>query len=161
MTRALLAILIAMAFASAATALSPGEAGKIVVLIGQLSPEIGEIAFDDEEADQWFEDDAAYEQRITKAGFTRESWKAGFDAVVKGYFALIPQAQIDAMMNAARVQLAQSASLSAEQKAEVAAEFEQHVAKVQRYRDEGRSAADAVRPFAGRLKTLIDSGSED
>src|SRR5262249_48143553 len=89
-----------------AFALSPGGAKKVVELVEKLEPEHGKIAYDEEEADQWFEDDSAGAGLIGKAGFSREGWKAAFDAVLQGYIALVPQGEIDAKLGAIKARLA-------------------------------------------------------
>jgi hypothetical protein len=136
-----------------AVALSPAEAEKVIVLVEQLEPEHGQIAYDEDEADQWFEGDT--EGRIEKAGFTRESWKAAFDATLQGYLALLPQSEIDAKLGAVKASLDGASGLSADQKAAVQALYHEQVAAIRTYRLNGQKHMNIVRPLATRLAPLI------
>ena len=70
--------------------LTVDEAQKITELLVSLSPDLGAFAYDEEEADRWFDEDAATGGRIAAAGFNRESWKEAVDATFRGYLATIP-----------------------------------------------------------------------
>lgn len=155
-----LLIAFAVVFSTAAIAVSPGEAERVVALVERLAPDLGEIAYDDEEADRWFEDDSANAQLIGKAGFTRESWQEAFDAVMKGYFALVPRAELEAKLNSVRARLSQAQHLSPEQQEEVVASFDKQVTIIHTYREEGRAYTDAVRPLVSRLDPLVSSGMD-
>jgi hypothetical protein len=136
-----------------AVALSLLDAEKVIALIEKLEPEHGQIAYDEDEADQWFEADST--GLIEKAGFTRESWKEAFDAVLQGYIALVPQSEIDAKLGAMKAHLDSASGLSAEQKAAVQALYHEQVAIIRTYRANGQKHVDVVRPLAARLEPLI------
>jgi hypothetical protein len=141
-----------------AFALSPGEAEKVIELVEKLEPDHGKIAYDEEEADQWFEDDSA--GLIENAGFSRESWKAAFDALMEGHIALVPQGEFDAKLGALKARLESASGLSAEQRAAVTAAFDEQIAVIRTYREKGRKHMDVVRPLAARLEPLIMPDSE-
>lgn len=141
-----------------AFALSAGEAQKVIELVEKLEPDRGKIAYDEEEADQWFEDDSA--GLIEKAGFSREGWKEAFDAVMQGYLALVPQSEFDAKLSVIKTRLESASGLSAEQKAAVQAMFDEQVVAIHTYRQNGRQHMDVVRPLAARLKPLIMPDSD-
>jgi hypothetical protein len=141
-----------------ASALSAGEAQKVVELVEKLEPDHGKIAYDEEEADQWFEDDSA--GLIEKAGFSRQSWKEAFDALMQGYLALVPQSEVDAKLAEIKTRIESAADISAEQKAAVQALFDEQVAAIRTYRENGQKHMDVVRPLAARLKPLVMPDSE-
>jgi hypothetical protein len=136
-----------------AFALSPGEAKKVVELVEKLEPDHGKIAYDEEEADQWFEDDSA--GLIEKAGFSRESWKTAFDAVMQGYMALVPQSEVDATLGEIKTRFESATGLTVEQKAALQAMYDEQVAIILAYREKGREHMDVVRPLAARLEPLV------
>lgn len=136
-----------------ASALSPGEAEKVVELIEKLEPDHGKVAFDEEEADQWFENDGA--GLIEKAGFSPQSWKAAFDALMQGYIALVPQGEVDAKLGAIKTRLESASGLSAEQRAAVQEMYDESVAAIRTYRQNGQKHVDVVRPLAARLEPLV------
>lgn len=136
-----------------ALALSPGEAQKVVELLEKLESEHGMIAYDEEEAGQIFEDDR--EGLIEKAGFSRESWKTAFDAVMQGYMALVPQSEVDATLGEIKTRFESATGLTVEQKAALQAMYDEQVAIILAYREEGREHMDVVRPLAERLEPLV------
>jgi hypothetical protein len=136
-----------------AIALTPGEAEKVIALVEKLEPDHGKIAYDEDEAGQWFEDDSA--GLIEKAGFTRESRKAAFDALLQGYIALVPQSEIDAKLGAVKASIESASGLPAEQRAAVQAAYDEQVAIIRTYRENGKKHVDVVRSFAARLEPLI------
>jgi hypothetical protein len=154
---ATLSLALATALTTQASALTDQEAATVVTLIERLQPELGPIAYDEEEAEIWFARDAVRERLIVKAGFTRQSWRAAFDATMRGYIATIPQARIDALFKQMRQRLEQAPRMTAEQRATavefVAAERE----RLDAIRTAGRPDAEVVRPFSARLSRLMES----
>ena len=82
---ALLAVLSVAGFDKVALALTSREASSVVDLIEKLTTDFGDFAYDDSEADQWFEKDAESKKLITKAGFNQKSWKTAVDETMKGF----------------------------------------------------------------------------
>lgn len=148
-------------FAVPARALTADEAERVVQLLGELEPELGRLTYDEEEADQWFDDDSAFEGRIVKAGFTRESWKKALDATFKGYLATIPEDEFEAKVTGLTERL-ENSDLTAEQKAEMLSFVETKIAETRALRAQGEQYADTVRPYAGQLQELLadDEGGQ-
>ena len=144
-------------FVLPARALTMDEVGKVVQLLGELEPDLGRLAYDDEEADQWFDDDADLDGRIAKAGFTRESWKEALDATFRGYLATIPTERLETAFSGLTERL-ETSDLNAEQKAEMRSFVETKIAETRALRAEGRQYVDVVRPFAARLGELLADG---
>ncbi len=147
------------AFVLPARALTVEEAGKVVKLLGELEPELGRLAYDEEEADQWFDDDAGLEGRIAKAGFTRESWKEALDATFRGYLASIAAERFEATFSGL-VEKVDASDLNAEQKAEMRNFVEEKIAETKALRAEGAQYVDAVQPYAAQLNELLGDGEE-
>ncbi|MDR7219614.1 hypothetical protein [Aminobacter aminovorans] len=142
-----------------ARALTLEEAGKVVQLLGELEPELGRLAYDEEEADQWFDDDAGLEGRITKAGFTRESWKEALGATFRGYLATIAAERFEATFSGLTEKV-EASDLNAEQKAEMRSFVEEKIAETRALRAEGEQYFDVVQPYAVRLNELLGDEAE-
>jgi hypothetical protein len=140
-----------------ARALTVDEVGKVVQLLGELEPELGRLAYDDEEADRWFDDDANGEGRITKAGFDRESWKQALDATFRGYLATISAERFEATYSGMTERL-ETSDLNDEQKAEMRSFIETKIAETRALRAEGARYVDPVQPYAARLNELLADG---
>ncbi|OKO83015.1 hypothetical protein [Bradyrhizobium sp. AS23.2] len=82
--------------AAAAQTLTARDAGSVVGLLEALKPDLGRLAYDEEVADAWFEQDGDHRGLIAKAGFTKATWKAALDATMKGFFASLPEPEIEA-----------------------------------------------------------------
>lgn len=142
-----------------AGALSLEEAGKVVQLLGELEPELGRLAYDDEEADRWFDDDAGLEGRIAKAGFTRESWNEALGATFRGYLATIASERFEATFSGLTEKV-DASDLNAEQKAEMRSFVEEKIAETRALRAEGAQYVDIVQPYAAKLNELLGDGNE-
>ncbi|CAN7209803.1 hypothetical protein [Aminobacter sp. LjRoot7] len=159
-TGGLLAVSLALgALVLPAWALTLEEAGKVVQLLGELEPELGRLAYDEEEADQWFDDDAGLEGRITKAGFTRESWKEALGATFRGYLATIAAERFEATFSGLTEKV-DASDLNAEQKAEMRSFVEEKIAETRALRAEGEQYFDVVQPYAVRLNELLGDEEE-
>jgi hypothetical protein len=79
---------------------------------------------------------------------------------MEGHIALVPQNEFDAKLGALKSRLESASGLSAEQRAAVAAAFDEQIALIRTYREKGRKHMDVVRPLAARLEPLIMPDSE-
>lgn len=146
-------------FTLPAQALTSDEVGKVVQLLGDLEPDLGRLAYDEEAADQWFDDDAGMNGRIAKAGFTRESWKQALDATFQGYLATIPEDELEATFKGLSERL-EASDLSAEQKAEMQSFVETKIAETRAMRAQGRQYLGTVQPYAAKLNELLADEQE-
>ena len=142
-----------------AGSLTVDEAQKITELLVSLSPDLGAFAYDEEEADRWFDEDAATGGRITAAGFNRESWKEAVDATFRGYLATIPADVFAEKLAAPIRRLESSTGVSEEQKAEIRAWAEEQIAETQLLRAEGDAYVEIVRSLAAALDAVF--GTDD
>lgn len=147
------------ALVSPAAALTEEEAGKVTRLLGELQPELGGLAYDEEAADDWFDRDQESEGRIEKAGFSREGWKEALDATFRGYLATIPEAEFEDRFANIEARLEASSTLTAEQKAAMREMFEEERAKTRALRAEGRQYLDIIRPHADLLDAALGEPS--
>lgn len=145
---------------SPAHALTADEAGEVVRLLGELEPQLGRLAYYDEAADQWFDDDAELEGRIAAAGFSRESWREALDATFRGYLATIPEAEVEARFAELEAKLEASSSLSSAQKDEMRSFVAAKIAETRALRQEGGQYLDIVRPYADELNALLGDEEE-
>jgi hypothetical protein len=146
---------LALGLSLPAKSLTADEARNVTALLVNLTPDIGPFAYDEEEADRWFDEDAEGEARISAAGFTRESWRKAVGETFRGYLATIP-ADIFAERLAAPMRRLESApGISAEQKAEIRAWAQEQIAETQLLRAEGDAYVEIVRSFANKLDTLL------
>ena len=129
-------------FVLPACALTVEEVGKVLQLLGKL----GSLAYDEEEADQWFDDDTNREGCIAKAGFTGEDWKEGarqFESTFSGL-----------------AEKVDDKDLNSKQKAEVRSFVETTIAETWALRAEGEQDIDPVQPYAAKLNELLGDGKE-
>lgn len=140
-----------------ARSLTADEAEKVTAVLADLSGDLGTFAYDEEEAGRIFDEDAAYNGRITAAGFSRESWQKALDETFRGYLATIPTAVFSARLTAAFDSLGKISHLTDEQKAAVLPMFEEKIAEIQLLRAEGAAFADVTRPHAARLEALFET----
>jgi acylphosphatase len=131
------------------------EAASVVAVIEQMQPDLGKVAYDDDESDRVFEDDSAGRGLIAKAGFSRESWKTAFDATLKGFMAVIPDAEVEAMFATLRTRAAGAADVTAEQRQAITEMVEEQYQIIAGLRDEGRAYKEIVRPLEARLRRLV------
>lgn len=144
-------------FVLPARALTMDEVGKVVQLLGELEPDLGRLAYDEEEADQWFDDDADMNGHIAKAGFTRESWKHALDATFRGYLATIPNDRLEAAFSGLTEKL-DASDLNDEQKAEMRSFVKTKIAETRKLRAEGLQYVDVVQPYGAKLNELLGDG---
>ena len=158
---ALLAALSVAKFDKAALALTSQEAANVIDLIEKLKTEFGDFAYDDDEADDWFEQDAASQKLITKAGFNQKSWKTAVDETMKGFFATIPDAEIKTIFDGARQRAESATGLKAEQKKAMLDLVEEQRKEILALREGGKPFVGVVAPFAQRIrKFTMDNLSE-
>ncbi len=141
-----------------ANSLTTDEAGKVAALLAELSAELGDFAYDEEEADRIFDEDEASNGRITAAGFDREAWKQAVDVVFRGYLATIPNGVFSARLADGLKGFDSMSHLSAEQKAEVRSLVEEKIAEIQLLRAEGAAYAKTVAPYAAMVEAAFDTG---
>jgi hypothetical protein len=142
---------------SPASSLTADEAGTVTALLAKLSFELGDFAYDDEEADRIFDEDEASTGRIKAAGFDREEWKEAVDAVFRGYLATIPNDVFSARLTEGLQGFESTSQLSEEQKAEVLPLIEEKIAEIQLLRAEGAEYAKAVAPYAAQVEAAFDT----
>ena len=140
-----------------AKGLTLDETGRVTALLVELAPDFGPYAYDEEEADRLFDEDAAWEGRIAAAGFSRDSWREALHATFRGYLATIPADEFAKRLSAPITRLEQAPGFSDEQKAEVRAWANEELAKLEAMREEGKSHADAVMPHAEELDALFNA----
>jgi hypothetical protein len=157
----LLAGLSVAKFDRVALALTSREAATVVDLIEKLKTEFGDFAYDDDEADEWFEKDAESQKLITKAGFNQKSWKIAVDETMKGFFATIPEAEIKTVLDGARQRTESATSLKAEQKKALLELIEEQTKEILALREGGKPFVGIVTPLAPRIrKFTMDNLSE-
>jgi hypothetical protein len=149
---ALLAVLSVAKFDKVALALTSREAASVVDLIEKLKAELGDFAYDDDEADQWFEKDAESQKLITKAGFNQKSWKIAVDETMKGFFATIPEAEIKSVLDGARQRTERAKDLKSEQKKALLELIEEQTREILALREGGKPFASVVAPLAPRIR---------
>ena len=93
-------LVLAIAVAHAAAALGTPQVRKVVAVMEALAEDGIDLAYDEEAAETWYEEDDAYRGRIAKAGFNRESWRENADRTIKGFYASLDAAEIDAIFTA-------------------------------------------------------------
>ena len=143
-----------------AEALTSEEVGKVADLIAALQPTLGEFAYDEEIARDWFRQDAEEGRVIQEAGFTAESWEAAVGDTFRGLVALLPQSEIDALRTKLDGAMDGFTQLTEEQKAEAMQELEEQFSRMLVMRTEGAAFVDAVRPVEHRLNAILQSTSE-
>jgi hypothetical protein len=156
-----LAIVTGLVVPLPAPALSASEAARVVQLLETLQQEFGDFAYDDEVADDWFEQDADSQGLIKAAGFTRQSWKKALDETWRGFLATIPEAEIRKSLADARRRAQQARSLTPEQQQAVLQLADENEKEIFRLRAEGEAFAAAVRPLAQRLRALAGQFAGD
>lgn len=142
-----------------AKSLTADEAAKVTALLVELSPDLGPFAYDEEEADRWFDEDAASDGKIAAAGFTRESWRTALGETFRGYLATIPGDVFAEKLAEPIRRLENTPDVPEEQKAEIRAWADEQIAKTQLLRAEGDAYVDIVRSLAHTLDAVF--GTED
>jgi len=138
----------------AALALTAREAESVVNVLEKLKADGMQIAYDDESADDWFEQDSDDKKLITKAGFNQKTWKVAADETMTGFFASIPEAELKSTFDNLRKRLEASAGMTAAQKAAMREVVEEQYAKVNALRAQGKPFVAAVTPLVPRLRKL-------
>ena len=148
----LLAALSVSKFDKVALALTSLEAATVVDLIEKLKTEFGDFAYDDDEANEWFEKDAESQKLISKAGFNQKSWKTAVDETMKGFFATLPEAEIKKVLDGARQRTENAKDLKAEQKKALLELIEEQTKEILALREGGKPFATVVAPLAPRIR---------
>ena len=149
------AFVLLAAFAGPSWALSAAEVENVVAVLKEIGPEIGDLAYDETAADDWFEEDEAGEGRIASAGFTAQSWRTAVDATMKGFYAALPQREIDAAFEGADA-FETRADFSAEQKEAMRQLVSEWRVRMYEWRDEGADDAAVVEPYVNDIRVLLD-----
>lgn len=142
-------------FVSPATALTEDEAGEVTRLLNELAPEQGNFAYDEEEADDWYDRDQDQNGIIEKAGFDRDSWRRVLGETFRGYLALMPDADFQARFKQINDKLNADTTLTSEQKLEMQAMVDEQWAVITKLREQGLEFADTVRPHADLLHVVM------
>ena len=143
--------------AAYALAFSSQDAGTVVRILEQLAPERGEsVYYDEEAADDWHEFDDEGDRLIPAAGLSRDAWRDVYGKTLKGLIALLPEAEIELLSVDLAEKVAAIPGLDDEQRREALASMQEAVDRLRALRAEGAEHADAVRPYAARLRDLAD-----
>lgn len=142
-------------FVSPANALTEDEAGEVTRLLNELYPAAGNFAYDDEEADDWYDRDQEQDRLIEKAGFDRDNWRRILGETFRGYLALMPDDAFTGRFNQINDRLKADTTLTSEQKQEMQAMVDEQWAEITRLREEGMAFADIVRPHANLLHFVM------
>jgi hypothetical protein len=142
-----------------ADSLTVEQAEKVTALLVELSPDLGPFAYDEEEADRWFDEDQTADGKIAAAGFTRENWKKALGETFRGYLATIPNDVFSEKLSVPLRRLENASHMSEEQKAEVRAWADEEIAETQLLRAEGSAYVEMVRSLADTLDAVF--GIED
>lgn len=138
----------------AALALTAREAESVVNVLEKLKADGVQIAYDEEAADEWFEQDADDKKLITKAGFNQKTWKTAVDETMTGFFAAMPEAEIKAVFEGLRKRLESTSAITAAQKDAMREFWEQQYKQVDAIRAEGKPFVATVTPLVPRLRKL-------
>ncbi|MEO3386835.1 hypothetical protein [Mesorhizobium sp. CAU 1741] len=147
----------ALLHASHALAFGSGDVAIVADILEELSPSRGEaIYYDGEAADDWYEFDAEQDGLIAAAGFSRETWREAYDNTLKGLIALIPPEEFEAIHDGLGERLSSIQGLSEDEKRAMVDDMRKLVDGLRALRSEGAAHADAVQPFAARLRNLAN-----
>lgn len=153
-------LILTIVLASQALAFGARDVERVVGLLEYLADELGDIAYDEEAADDWYDEDNGYEARIAAAGYTRDSWRTALDRTVKGYFASMSEAEVEETF-AAALGIEDLENFSEEQKQAMRELLDEMRAKLARWRAEGARDAELVRPYADRIERALTGRAED
>lgn len=157
--KSLLAALTLLFFQGGAFALTTEEAGRVVGTMEALLNDLGDLSYDEEAADIWFEEDEAYQGRIAAAGFSRTGWRDAVDGTMNGFYASLDRGEVEAMF-AAMLSFEGRADFSDVQKAALRQMVRDTREKMARWRAAGSADATVVAPYASRIKAVLD-GRDD
>lgn len=141
-------------FAQQALALTAREAETVVGILEKLKAENVQIAYDQDAADEWFEQDADRQKLITKAGLNQKTWKVAVDETMTGFFASIPEAEIKTIFDNLRKRLEATPSMTAAQKTAMREMLETQYKEINDLRTQGKPFAAIVTPLTPRLRKL-------
>lgn len=139
----------------AAHALTQEQVATVIDIVEKLSPELGTVAYDDDEADRWFEDDSGKDDLIGRAGFDQSGWKMVFDATITGFLATVPEQEFISLFDTIRQRVLAAKSLNVEHREMMLQEVDKQLALVGQLRTDGKPYASLVRPFSARLRKLL------
>jgi len=157
MIAAISGIGLALGLTLPAKSLTADEAARVTTLLVELAPDLGPFAYDEEEANRWFDEDT--EGKIAAAGFSRESWRTALGETFRGYLATIPDDVFAEKLAGPIRRLESAPDLQDDQKAEIRAWADEQIAKTQLLRAEGDTYVDMVRSLAATLDAVF--GTED
>jgi hypothetical protein len=140
-----------------ARALTAAEVAIVVDLAEALREDLGDLAYDEQAAADWYEEDSAYQGRIAAAGLSEDRWRQLVDATVKGFFAALGRAGLDEVF-AALPAYQENDRISQEQKQAIATAVEETRARLEAWRLEGEKDAEIVRPYVERIKAVLWDG---
>lgn len=143
-----------------ATALTSSEAASVVDLIEALQPQFGPFAYDEEIVAEWFERDAEASGLITAAGFTEESWKAAVGETMRGFLAVVSEAELQGVFEELKTGIRKLGQLNDTQKEEAIESLDEEFEKMLAMRVEGGRFADVVRPLEERLREVVLTRTE-
>ena len=143
-----------------ATALTSSEAASVVDLIEALQPQFGPFAYDEEIVAEWFERDAEASGLITAAGFTEESWKSAVGETMRGFLAVVSEAELQGVFEELKTGIRRLGQLNDAQKEEAIASLDEEFEKMLAMRVEGGRFADVVRPLEERLREVVLTRTE-
>jgi hypothetical protein len=154
--KALLAFIALITFGGMSGALTPPDVERVVTVLAALKLDMGDLAYDEEAAEVWLEEDEAGEGRIAAAGFDADEWREALDRTMKGFFAALPAQEVQAMLDTmqgfegrsdfSRAQIEAMRALVAEARD-----------RLMRWRREGAADADVVRPHVPRIRALLEA----
>ena len=145
---------------SPATALTSSEAASVVDLIEALQPQLGPFAYDEEIVAEWFERDAEGSRLITTAGFTAESWKAAVGETMRGFLAVVSEAELHGVFGDLKTGIRRLSQLNDVQKEEAIASLDEEFDKMLAMRAEGEPFVDVVRQREGRMSEDVLTRNE-
>lgn len=138
-----------------ATALTSSEAASVVDLIEALQPQFGPFAYDEEIVAEWFERDAEASGLIEAAGFTQDSWRAAVGETMRGFLAVVSEAELQGVFEDLKLGIRRLGQLNDAQKEEAIESLNEEFEKMQAMRVEGGRFADVVRPLEERLRDVV------
>lgn len=157
--KALVAALLLATFTTPGGALTRDEARVVVEVLSAIGDELGGLAYDEEAADEWYEEDRAGAGYIVDAGFTRDAWRKAVDQTLKGFYASLPDDEIERSFAAMRAFELRD-DLSDTQKQAMRDLIAKGAERLDRWRKEGAAHAELVRPHAGRLSAILSTIDE-
>lgn len=142
-----------------ALALSEKEAVTVVRLLEELQNELGDFAYDEGVAADWFEQDAESQGLIAAAGFSAASWKKAVDAAYRGFLANLPETEVRQTFADARRRVEDS-SLTPQQRQSILQFTAAQEKKIAQWRVEGRAFQKVMQPLVPRMRALTASRSD-